>query len=121
MATPVEEFIRATHKRFNVKYALTNEQLRRIRTKLRLAEIQHEVQDNDVPLALDIILADYGMSSSTMRTASVTSPMSREANPAVRSAGACPRCTHGMQFVRLAEPDMNEAKYCANCHVCVVV
>ena len=119
MSTPVEKFIREAHKQYNVKYALTSEQLRRIRTKLRLAEISTNVEDRDVPLALDIILADYGMSSSNVRTAGTTSPMNKSANPAIRSAGGCPRCSHGMQFVRLAEAD--EARYCQNCHVCVPV
>jgi hypothetical protein len=119
MGTPVEMFIRQAHKQYNVKYALTTDQLRRIRTKLRLAEINTEVTEADVPLALDIILADYGMASTTLRTASSTSPMSKVANPQIRSAGGCPRCSHGMQFVRLADSD--EARYCNNCHVCVQV
>jgi len=115
MGTPVEKFIRDAHKRYNVKYALTNEAMRRIRTKLKLADIVSEVQDADVPVALDIILADYGMASTNLRTAGVT----KTANPAIRAAGGCPRCSHGMQFVRLAESD--EARYCPNCHVCVPV
>ncbi len=119
MGTPVEKFIRDAHKRYQIKTALTNEELRRIRTKLKLADIQNEVEDADTPLALDIILADYGMSSSNIRTANSTSPMGRSANPAIRSAGGCPRCSHGMQFVRLAESD--EARYCPNCHVCIPV
>jgi hypothetical protein len=118
MGTPVEKFIREAHKRYQIKTALTNEQVRRIRTKLKLADIHNEVENSDAPIALDIILADYGMSSSNLRTAS-TSPMGKTANPAIRSAGGCPRCSHGMQFVRLAE--MDEARYCPNCHVCVPV
>lgn len=120
MGTPVEKFIRDAHVRYNVKFALTNDGIRRLRTKLRLADIVNEVQDHDVPMALDIILEDYGMGANSIRTAGATSPMiSKEANPAIRSAGGCPRCSHGMQFVRLAESD--EARYCPNCHVCVPV
>lgn len=118
MGTPVEKFIRDAHKRYQVKYALTNDQLRRIRTKLKLADIHTEVEDADATMALDIVLADYGMGSTTLRTAS-TSPMGKEAHPGIRSAGGCPRCSHGMEFVRLAE--MDEARYCSNCHVCVPV
>jgi hypothetical protein len=119
MGTPVEKFIREAHRQYQVKYALTNEQLRRIRTKLKLAEIHTEVDEADVPMALDIILADYGMSNSTMRTASATSPAMRSANPAIRSAGVCPRCSQSMQFAKLAESE--EVRYCSNCHVCVMV
>lgn len=115
MGTPVEKFIRDAHKQYNVKYALTNEHLRRLRTKLKLAEIGPEVDNADVPVALDIILADYNMGSSSLRTASAT----KTANPSIRSAGGCPRCSHGMQYVRLAESE--EARYCQNCHVCVRV
>lgn len=118
MGIPVEKFIRDTHKQHNVKYALTNETIRRLRTKLRLAEIISEVEEADQKIALDIVLADYNMSSSTLRTAN-TSPMGREAHPSIRSAGGCPRCSHGMEFVRLAE--QNEARYCNNCHVCIPV
>lgn len=120
MGTPVEKFIRDAHKRYNVKYALTNEHMRRMRTKLKLADIHNEVEDSDAPLALDIILADYGLAGSSLRTASATSPgTTREAHPGIRSAGGCPRCSHGMEFVKLAESD--EARYCSNCHVCVPV
>lgn len=224
MGTPVEKFIRDAHKQYNVKYALTNEHLRRLRTKLKLAEIGPEVDNADVPVALDIILADYNMGSSSLRTASdsdflegegtdpgafgsefekvlaqivtrltagkgdphkidglvlkindqvfpegrpnpqrlkgflqtlqkkgatpremkslfeayksgpgllhetemgttasarVASSGLRTANPSIRSAGGCPRCSHGMQYVRLAESE--EARYCQNCHVCVRV
>ena len=116
MGTPVEKFIRDAHKRFNVKYALTTDRLRSIRTKLKLADIQGEVEDNDTSLALDIILADYNMGSSNMRTASAHP---KEAHPGIRNAGMCPRCSHSMQFAKLAESE--EARYCSNCHVCSLV
>jgi len=213
MGTPVEKFIRDAHKRFNVKYALTTDRLRAIRTKLKLADIQGEVQDSDTSLALDIVLADYGMGSATMRTANsralldevldkasppftdkekakiekfivtkingagkiqelnyathllfsllekrgvpkdtfvrlheqlmkdmnageslrnikmnisgstrtatATSPMGKEAHPGIRNAGMCPRCSHSMQFAKLA--DSEETRYCTNCHVCELV
>lgn len=118
MGTPVEKFIRDAHRRYNVKYALTGETVRRIRTKLRLADIVGEVQNEDVPVALDIVLADYGLSNNNLRTAS-SSPLAKDAAPQLRSAGGCPRCHNGMQFVRLAESD--EARYCTTCHVCVPV
>jgi len=118
MGTPVEKFIRDTHKRYSIKYALTNENLRRIRTKLRLADIKGEVADQDVSLATDIVLADYNVSSSSIKTAR-TSPMSKDAHPGIKSAGMCPRCSQSMQFARLAEAE--EARYCSNCHVCVLV
>jgi len=118
MGTPVEKFIRDTHKRYNVKYALTNENMRRIRTKLRLADIHREVNEGDVSLATDIVLADYNMTSSNLKTAN-TSPLSKEAHPGIRSAGMCPRCSQSMQFAKLAEAE--EARYCPNCHVCVLV
>lgn len=120
MGTPVEKFIRDVHKQYKVKYALTNENVRRIRTKLRLAEIVGEVEESDVSLATDIVLADYNLASSNMKTASATSPqVSKEAHPGIRSAGMCPRCSHSMQFAKLAEAE--DARYCPNCHVCVLV
>lgn len=117
MGTPVEKFIRDAHKRFNVKYALTNDRLRAIRTKLKLADISNQVEDHDTSLALDIILADYNMGASTLRTASAGHSIA--AHPGIRSAGMCPRCSHSMQFAKLAEAE--EARYCSNCHVCSVV
>lgn len=118
MGTPVEKFIRDAHKRFNVKYALTNERLRAIRTKLKLAEISGEVETEDTSLALDIVLADYNMGSSSLRTASA-SGHAVAAHPGIRNAGMCPRCSSSMQFAKLA--DSEEVRYCSNCHVCSVV
>lgn len=115
MSTPVEQFIRETHKRFNVKYALTGETLRRIRTKLRLADIVHEVTAADEAVATDIVLKDYGMGSSNMKTAN-TSAMQPNG---LRVGGGCPRCGHHMESVRLAGKE--DARYCTNCRVCVPV
>ena len=109
MSKSVEDFIRATHKQFNVKYALTGERLRSLRFKLAMAEINETVRPADESLAQDIILADYKKSSSNLRTASTASMM--------RNAGTCPRCQHGMTFARLASS--TEARYCPSCHVCV--
>ena len=111
MSTPVEQFIRDTHRQYNVKFALTGEQLRKIRFKLAMADIKDNVTQKDEKLARDIILADYKKSASNMRTANAVSARS------IRNAGSCPRCGHGMTFARLASS--NEARYCPNCHVCV--
>lgn len=117
MATPVEKFIRETHSRYNVKYALTSEQVRRLRYKLAQAAITGSVEAEDETLARNIILADYGMGSGNLKTASATSTglMARS----VRNAGTCPRCHQGMSFSKLAEAE--EIRYCPNCHVCIPV
>lgn len=115
MSTPVEDFIRQTHKQYNVKYALTSEQLRRIRYKLAQADIREKVASADESLARDIILADYGKGNSTLRTAASTNGTSNNAF-SIRSAGSCPRCGQGMTFAKLAES--NEVRFCPNCNVC---
>jgi len=117
MSTPVEKFIRETHKQYNVKYALTSENVRRFRYKLAAADISGSVSVEDEPLARDIILADYDQGDKSIRTASATGSgvMARS----LRNAGTCPRCRQGMTFTKLAESD--EVRYCASCHVCVPV
>lgn len=115
MGTPVEKFIREAHSTYNVKYALTNERLRKIRYQLKMADIKDMVEEKDTSLALDIVLADYGKSGSNLRTASASPKLG--AIPNLKSAGMCPRCSASMQFVRLATA--REAKYCQSCHVCI--
>lgn len=117
MSTPVEQFIRETHAQYNVKYALTSEQVRRLRYKLAAADIQGNVDHRDETLARDIILRDDNKGSRSLRTGSATGSgvMARS----LRNAGTCPRCRQGMTFTRLAEAD--EVRYCASCHVCVPV
>jgi len=115
MGTPVEKFIREAHKLYNVKYSLTKDRLRKIRYNLKMADIRDTVEVEDTSLALDIVLADYGKSSSNMRTAA-SSPLVRGV-PNLRSAGMCPRCSSSMQYVLLASS--NEVKYCQSCRVCV--
>lgn len=117
MTTSVEQFIRETLTQYNVKYALTSEQARRIRYKLAQADIESEVAVSDETLARNIILADYNKGSSNLRTASSTA--SGVLAYSVRNAGTCPRCHQGMTFTKLAESD--EVRYCASCHVCVPV
>ena len=114
MSTPVEDFIRQTHKQYNVKYALTNEQVRRIRYKLAQAEIKGSVNPSDEQLAKDIILADYNKGSSTLRTAAATNGTHNAFS--LRNAGSCPRCGQGMTFAKLAES--NEVRFCPACNVC---
>jgi len=115
MGTPIEKFIKESHKLYNVKYALTSDRLRKLRYKLRMADIVNTVSKQDETLALDIILSDYKKGSSTLRTASAAPHLG--GIPNLRSAGMCPRCSSSMQFVKLA--NSTEAKYCRNCHVCM--
>lgn len=119
MGTPVSEFIKNVHSRYNVKYALTVDRLRRLRGKLKAADIAVEVTSEDENLATDIILEDYKMASSSIRTAFFSDTTSKEANPSMKHAGMCPRCSHSMQYAKLATAQ--DARYCSNCHVCVVV
>lgn len=114
MSTPVEDFIRQTHKQYNVKYALTGEQLRRLRYKLAAADIKEVVEDHDVTLARNVILADYNKGSATLRTAAATNGSTTAYS--IRNAGSCPRCGQGMTFAKLAESD--EVRFCPNCNVC---
>lgn len=115
MSTSIEDFIRQTFKQFNVKYALTSEQVRKIRYNLAQADIKDSVQPRDVKLAQNIVLAGVKKSSNNLRTAAATNGVHNAFS--LRNAGSCPRCGQGMTFAKLAES--NEVRFCPSCNVCI--
>lgn len=81
---------------------LPSDQVRAIRSRLKLADITTVVKEADEVLAREIIEDSLQKTAGTVRTAAVA---------------GCPQCNTAMVSVKLA--DSANATFCPNCHVVV--
>ena len=89
---------------------LTELKRRELKFKLALADIKDTISNEDIPLALDLVLEEMQPKTGAVRTASVKTAANKQ---------TCPRCSAVMCGVKISAS--TDAMYCSTCHVTVPV